>query len=328
MPTISIIVPVYNVSRYLSRCLSSLAFLLSDDNEMIIVNDGSTDDSLYIAEDFAKNYSNVSIVTQKNAGLSSARNTGMRYAHGEYLWFVDSDDYIDKNQFQSVYNEVFSYKYDVIVFGRIDDVGDKMEKRVFLYDKEYPSGIDYFKDTISHDVYRTNAWDKIFKRNLIDDNNVRFIEGRLYEDMLFCQYVFLRAKRVRMLNVYPYIYNLTNGGSITKQVRRRDLDVLWYIDLFKKEFLESSQGSAFGTKSLNMLLFNWVNSCLLKKYIPMMKNNAEAKEIVNMVFDNITFKSAVKYCAFHHVLVRQMVMAWMILVHPNIYCRIVSRILK
>ena len=328
MSTISIIVPVYNVSRYLSRCLTSLSFLLSDDNEMIIVNDGSTDDSLSIAEDFAKNYSNVSIVTQENGGLSAARNTGMRFAHGEYLWFVDSDDYIDKNQFQSVYKEVSSCKYDAIVFGRIDDLGDKMEKRVFLYDKEYLSGVDYFKDSISHDVYRTNAWDKIFRRTLLEDNNITFIEGRLYEDMLFCQYVFLRAKRVRLLNVYPYIYNLTNGGSITKQIRRRDLDVLWYIDLFKKEFLVSSQECAYDTKSLNMLLFNWVNSCLLKKYIPMIKENAEAKEIVTTVFDNITFKSAVKYCACHHVLIRQMVMAWIILIHPYIYCIIVSKMLK
>lgn len=325
MPNISIIVPVYNVSRYLKRCLDSLSFLLQKNNEMIIVNDGSTDGSLLIAEEFANINPGVSIVTQINAGLSAARNTGIQYAKGDYLWFVDSDDYIDENQFSPVWNALISQEYDVIVFGRMDDCLGKSKRNVALKDAEYSSGVDYFSLSISKDVYRTNAWDKIFRKSIIVDNNIDFIEGRLYEDMLFCQNVFSKAGKVKQCDAHPYIYNLSNVGSITKQVREKDLDVLWYIEILKKEFFDTTEIERFGEKSLNQLVFNWVNSCLLKKYIPMVGNNKEAKAIVDKVFENYVFMNSVRYCAFHRVLARQKAMAWMILFFPSIYCRLVSR---
>lgn len=325
MPNISIIVPVYNVSRYLKRCLDSLSFLLQKNNEMIIVNDGSTDGSLLIAEEFANINPGVSIVTQINAGLSAARNTGIQYAKGDYLWFVDSDDYIDENQFSPVWNALISQEYDVIVFGRMDDCLGKSKRNVALKDAEYTSGVDYFSLSISKDVYRTNAWDKIFRKSIIVDNNIDFIEGRLYEDMLFCQNVFSKAGKVKQCDAHPYIYNLSNVGSITKQVREKDLDVLWYIEILKKEFFDTTEIERFGEKSLNQLVFNWVNSCLLKKYIPMVGNNKEAKAIVDKVFENYVFMNSVRYCAFHRVLARQKAMAWMILFFPSIYCRLVSR---
>lgn len=328
MTKLSIIVPVYNVSRYLRRCIDSLSFLLSGNTEMIIVNDGSTDNSLVIAEEFAKSFSNVSVITQSNAGLSAARNTGLRHACGEYVWFVDSDDYICEDGFAAVYDDMASSKYDVIVFGRINDYGNKKQKDVALIDRAYSTGIDYFRSSINHDVYRTNAWDKIFRKDVILKNNIFFVEGKLYEDMLFCQHVFSKAGWVKQCAAYPYVYNLSNYGSITKQVRLKDLDVLWYVDRLKDDFMTNPREMLFGTKELNMLVFNWVNSCLLKKYIPMMKEDSSAKEIVDVVFRNSTFMNAIKYCASHRVLIRQNTMSWIILVHPYIYCRIVSKMLK
>lgn len=327
MYNISIIVPVYNVENYLQNCLNSLSFLLKEDNEMIIVNDGSTDNSLCIAESYAQLHENVKIVTQINSGLSAARNTGLRKANGNYVWFVDSDDYIDETEFFAVYKDVMSENYDVIVFGRVDNYGAMQNNNAVLENKEYNSGIEYFEDSMNNDVYRTNAWDKIFRKSILADNNICFVEGRLYEDMFFCQHVWSKAKKVKQCESYPYIYNLSNGGSITKQVRKKDLDVLWYIDEFGKEFLQNPSGIGFKERELNMLVFNWVNSCLLKKYIPMMKSNEDAKAIVDKVFVNRTFMTAVKYCSRHHVLLRQLFMSWIILMHPRLYCEIIYRIL-
>ena len=104
MTKISIIVPIYNVEKYLKRSLDSLVNQTLEDIEIILVDDGSTDNSHKIAEDYKENYSNVLLVTKENGGLSDARNFGLQYASGEYIAFIDSDDYVESQMFERMYN--------------------------------------------------------------------------------------------------------------------------------------------------------------------------------------------------------------------------------
>ena len=322
---LSIILPVYNVEPYLQRCLDSLADLLVYGKaELIIVNDGSTDNSLQIAEKFALLYDNISVVTQPNAGLSAARNKGFKYAKGDYVWFVDSDDFIDEQEFVEIWNYIDTKEYDVLVFGRIDEYVNKAKRNVTLMQSTYDTGISYFNDSLAHDAYRTNAWDKIFRKDFLDEHNIRFIEGRLYEDMLFCFEVFLYAKKVIQCNCYPYHYNLCNMGSITKRVREKDLDVLWYIEEADRLYNKIIVSDRFSRKAYNQMVFNWVNSCIIKKYASLYFKDTVARKICVGTFNDRFFRNSVIYCATHKVKARQWIMSLLILLSPKFYCRIVA----
>lgn len=325
---LSLIIPVYNVEQYLQRCLDSIRPLLTKEIEIIIIIDGSVDRSKEIADTFAKESPDIiKVIVQKNAGLSAARNAGLNVAHGEYIWFIDSDDYIDVNEFFKIRSNINSQKYDAIVFGRVDEYPSLSIKNTFLNDKEYSSGIDFFIDSLHKDVFRTNAWDKIFRRSILEKNRLRFIEGRLYEDMLFCLEFYLIAGRIKQCNVYPYHYILYNSNSITKQVRIKDLDVLWYIHKASEMVKDICNTNSKFECAFNQLIFNWVNSCLLKKYIPLSFKNKEAKEICNEVFHDPIFKRTIIYNISHRVLLRQYVMAWILFLSPRLYSYLINKLL-
>ena len=118
MAKVSIIIPVYNVESYLRRCLDSVVNQTLKDIEIILVNDGSTDGSLAICEEYAKNDDRIKIITRKNGGLSAARNTGLDNATSEYIGFIDSDDWVDTNFFENLYNTAIEKNCDV-AFGDI-----------------------------------------------------------------------------------------------------------------------------------------------------------------------------------------------------------------
>ena len=113
---ISIIIPVYNVEDYLSQCLDSVLSQDFDDFEVICVNDGSTDNSLIILEKYAKLDSRIKIISQINGGLGSARNTGLKHANGEYVMFIDSDDYISEGSLKKIYYNAVSNNSDIVIF--------------------------------------------------------------------------------------------------------------------------------------------------------------------------------------------------------------------
>ena len=119
MCKISIIVPVYNTEKYLEKCLNSLISQTLEDIEILCINDGSTDNSIKILEQYANRDSRIKIINKKNAGVSAARNTGISQAKGEYLGFVDSDDYVDLNFYEKLYNTAKEYNASIAVAGII-----------------------------------------------------------------------------------------------------------------------------------------------------------------------------------------------------------------
>ena len=116
MVKISVIIPVYNVEKYLKECLDSVINQTLKDIEIICVNDGSTDNSLNILENYAKKDNRIIVISQKNKGLSGARNTGLKYCSGEYVSFIDSDDYVSKDLFELTYNNAISNNSDLVIF--------------------------------------------------------------------------------------------------------------------------------------------------------------------------------------------------------------------
>lgn len=213
MIKISVIVPVYNVEKYIEKCLNSLVNQTLKDIEIIVVNDGSPDNSQKIIDKYEKKYSNVKSYIKKNGGISDARNYGLKYAHGEYISFVDSDDYVDLTMMEKLYNKAIQDSYDIVECNlHIVDDKDRLIKDVR---HTLPSDIlnDQQKKKYMINMY-TSVWNKIYKKSLFD-NEVRFKKGVWFEDVEFLYKLISFVGTIGFVNENLYYY-VQRKGSITK----------------------------------------------------------------------------------------------------------------
>lgn len=175
-PKISVIVPVYNVEDYLEKCLESLVNQSLQDIEIILVDDGSTDSSSDIIKKYAEKYSNIHAYHKKNGGLSDARNYGLRYAIGEYIAFLDSDDYVELNMYELLYKKAKLEDSDIVECNLYHDFLDEITP-------EYGRKI-YDKGEMIR-IGRSVVWNKIYKRTWLKETDVIFPRGLIYEDVEF-----------------------------------------------------------------------------------------------------------------------------------------------
>jgi len=184
---ISIIIPVYNVEDYLEECLNSILQQDYDNYEVILVNDGSTDNSLNIASEFDKKYSFVSLINQSNKGVGAARNMGIQYAKGEYLYFLDSDDFL-ANDFFTIVSKELLLEPDILLFGfnRVNNAGKYLNSQTPPNIKLTNINIDkskiarVFRSGVGHAV-----WDKLIRKELLIENKLLFDNKKRGEDITF-----------------------------------------------------------------------------------------------------------------------------------------------
>ena len=202
---LSIVIPVYNVEKYIVRCIKSLLCQNYDDYELIIVDDGSQDRSIEVLNKSIKD-ERVRIIAQKNGGLSSARNTGMKNAHGEYIWFFDSDDWAEENCLGEIAKNLNGC--DLLYFNKhfadVDNVSKVIEKSNITNSGEILSMLDYYCQAPFY----------IYKHDFLLKNKLRFMEGILHEDNLFTPITLFRAKEVRPYDK-PVYHQFKREGSIT-----------------------------------------------------------------------------------------------------------------
>lgn len=216
---ISVIVPVYNTQDYLKECIDSVLNQSLADFELICIDDGSTDGSLKILKDYEKKDGRIKVISQKNRGLGASRNVGLRMAQGEYVLFLDSDDYLRDDALENLYNMAVYHDLDLIFF-KIVNFNNRTGRQSHseYFDMKFLKGIvgdDVFnwtnvKDSI-FDISVT-ATSKLFKRDLISD--IEFPEGLLFEDNLFFTKVIFKAKRAYFYDDYFY-YRRIRPDSIT-----------------------------------------------------------------------------------------------------------------
>lgn len=199
MPKFSIIIPVYNVEQYIKKCLDSVINQTYKNYEVIVVNDGTKDNSM----DIVKNY-DVKIINQKNAGLSAARNTGVKHASGEYIVFLDSDDYIEKDLLDKL-NKSSKNKPDIIRY-QIQEVKDnevinKYEEIGF----DGLTGVEAFKKIAAYHFVE-NAWCYAIKKEYYDKEKYEFKKGTIHEDFGLIPLVIIKAKKVNSIPFIGYNY--------------------------------------------------------------------------------------------------------------------------
>lgn len=220
-PKVSVIIPVYNVENYIRDCVESVVNQTLDNIEIIIVNDGCTDHSINRIDDLIKS-NNLLIVNQENKGLSAARNIGLIHATGDYIAFLDSDDYIEPNFIEMLYVNAVENNLDIVVGGykKLFSNGDFLpEKRSQeLIDSEVMTGEEYLYKSVILNDYKMEVWDDLYKRSFLEENNLKFYEGIIHEDEDFTPKCILKAKRIKVIDCLGYVYR-QRKGSIMNQSR-------------------------------------------------------------------------------------------------------------
>ena len=221
---LSIIIPVYNVEQYLQKCLDSVLVDNAFTGQVICVNDGSTDGSLTILEEYTKQYPNVEIMSQPNAGLSAARNAGLKHATGDYVFFLDSDDWVLPGSIDKVLSQVDGE--DVIYFNAKKYYEDKQcyGRELNIPELKHMDGQSYFTAICDkpRDLPFVCVWGGLYKRSFLIENNLYNEPGIYHEDNYFTPQVLLAAKDVSSINEYVYAYRLRKG-SITAHVTEKHI---------------------------------------------------------------------------------------------------------
>ncbi len=222
----SVVVPIYNVKDYLNECLESLVRQTLSGKEIIMVNDGSTDGSDKIAAGYAEKYPDFRLISRSNGGLSAARNTGLEAACGEYVCFLDSDDYLADNALELLYSKATDEELDQIRFGAdafIDSDSDfeyssDINTDGYVYRGRYPdvcSGAEFYRLAIENADYYPCVYLFFIKRSIIEDNDLRFYEGILHEDELFNLQATSFCGRVAVLYEKLYFRRFRTGSIVT-----------------------------------------------------------------------------------------------------------------
>lgn len=242
-PIVSVIVPVYKVEKYIKKCVNSIVNQTHKDLEIILVDDGSPDKSGAICDRLAKKDSRIRVIHKENGGVSSARNAGIEAAKGEYICFVDSDDWLPENAIELLINKLREDNSDFCV-GEADCVAirynSKLEKLTNMCFNE-----ENFHKVVELDKLLRSPWAKIFKTDIIIDNNIRFILGISYsEDAIFVWNYLACCNRISSISATTYYYSLLNSDNASAKYYSEVADWLYlYIKALERVIEKSSTNS-------------------------------------------------------------------------------------
>lgn len=225
---VSVVIPVYNVEKYLSQCLESVCNQTYPYLEIIVVDDESPDNSGNIADDFAKKDNRIKVFYIKNRGAAGARNFALDNCTGDYIFFVDSDDYIDRVTIENMVKILTVNAADIVQCQYIDEYIDKSVKHNCIFTENIFNDENFIKDMIPHweDIL---IWNKLYKSNLFD--NVRFVEGRCIDDEFFTYKVIMNASKIVVIDDFYYHYRNRKSSAMgdKEKQNQRHIDQVDFV---------------------------------------------------------------------------------------------------
>lgn len=227
MQKISVVIPVYNVEKYLDKCLKSIINQTLEDIEIIVVNDGTEDDSEEIILKYQEIDKRVKYYKKENGGLSDARNYGLEKASGEYISFIDSDDYIEATMLEKMYDNAKQNKSDIVICGFKSIYESGVERTTKIYQKVT------FKDILEISF----AWNKIYKHDFLKTLNFKFPVGKHYEDMYCIPELVIKTSNISCISEAPYNYVIRDNSITTKRDNSKIFDLLEAC-IYNKELVE------------------------------------------------------------------------------------------
>ena len=280
MAFFSIITPIYNVERFLAKCLDSIIMQTFGDIEIILINDGSTDNSGDIARSYAKKDSRIHLIEQANQGQGHARNVGLKIASGEYIIFVDSDDFIELDMCEKLYRELEGGDIEVLVTPFF--ATKKNKRKASPYFTPYLpknsvfnalEGVESLLKTFKHGLFITTISHFVFKTSYLRQKQIFFPEKIFYEDVIFCTDAFLQASKITTREIYGYNYFMsptsTMRGKMTLEKKLLSTNSYYKITCLLrkraenathpsiKKFLELSARIAFTSTLHSLSKIGW-----------------------------------------------------------------------
>ncbi len=253
---ISIIIPVYNVEKYLRKCLDSIINQTYKKLEIILIDDGSTDNSGKICEEYAKKDDRIIVIHKENAGVSSARNRGIELANGKYIGFIDSDDWIEENMYETLYQNLLQFDVDISMCNY--SIIRNHKKTFHKHDLEDGILIDNkkeFFELLRLNYYKGFLWNKLFKSEIIKEMRMR---EPIYvcEDLLFIAEVATKCKNFYFDNQCLYNYLIRENSAITGKVNHKKVSVL---EAYKNIILIVKEYSKETMTKYEFDFFRWKN---------------------------------------------------------------------
>lgn len=285
MERISVVVPIYNVEKYLEKCLDSILEQTYKNLEIILVDDGSPDKCGEICEKYHQKDERIIVIHQENKGLSGARNTGLEKSTGKYICFIDSDDYINKNMIEILYNNLIETNSDISICGfkqvnendKIKRNNNLIEKNIKVLDKE-----KCLKELIYH-KYQLDivTWNKLYKKALF--NNIRFPEGKIYEDFATIPFLVDESNNICVTSEKLYYY-VQRKGSINNNLKfnPKIYDLIENINKMEN-LIEKKYKKIYEYVIPGILFFNIIAINQLIEYNECNKNSSYITSIIEKI---------------------------------------------
>ena len=279
MSKVSIIVPIYNVEKYLEKCLKSLVNQTLQEIQIVLVNDGSKDSSGKIAKKFQKRYPEKIIYLEKeNGGLSDARNFGIPYATGEYIAFLDSDDYVELSLYEEMYDMAKKEKSDMVECDFYWEYPEKSKKDI---------GVLYEGKKEMLEKVRVVAWNKLIKREILEKAKICFPKGYRYEDVEFTYKLIPYLEKVSFLKK-PYIHYMQREGSISNSQNERTKEIFEVLEHVIEFYKEKDLYNEYKTQ----LEYVYTRYLLCSSLLRMVKiqDKKLKKQLLNKTWTNLNTK--------------------------------------
>ncbi len=270
-PLISVIVPIYNVEKYLERAVSSLTTQTYDNLEIILVDDGSPDSCPALCDELAKLDNRIKVVHKENGGLSSARNAGINIAKGEYLSFIDGDDYVSSDMYELLYRAISENNADIAICGInwVNEDGTKYENVCPspIIDEVFDKATAFRKLVPANSFYYVTACNKLYKKELF--SNVLFPEGKINEDEYTVHHFFNNSNKIVSIKEELYFYVQRENSIMHKPFSVKKLDGVWaYLDRYKlyRKLGYKKEAKAVAMKACNLLILYIKKGNVIKRF--------------------------------------------------------------
>lgn len=290
MSELTFIVPIYNVEKYVFKCLESIQRQTYKDFKVLCVNDGSTDNSRNIILDFVNKDSRFKLLDKENGGLSDARNYGLKQVDTKYVSFIDGDDFIEECFVEKTINEMRNNDLDILVFGYNQYYLEKNIKEANPL--RIHKGVYSLKENKEILAYTPNAaWNKIYKTCLFKDNNIEYPFGYRHQDLGTTAKLFLKAKKIGYINDCLYNYLIDRPNNITTQIDKKLYHIIdmanEIIDYYKK----NNVFEKYKEELKYLVTRNFISS--LRKAVTL-KDKEFVYEFIDSIFENLKSFNGVK----------------------------------
>lgn len=287
---ISVIIPVYNVEEFLPTCLNSVINQSYKNLEIIIVNDQSPDKSQVIIDDYkSKDDRIVTIIHEKNKGLGGARNTGISVATGDYISFLDSDDWLELDTFRVLVKEIELNHSELIKFGYKEVFEDRELKSPMLSPKVFTSGWNEIKNAISHKRFTPLCWRCIYLREFIVSNRLSFPEKTLFEDFSFTFKAHLLTSKISSVPNHFYNYRQGREGSIMFKINERDIEVCDTLAIIS-DFMDNEAYEAISSSiEYKFLMYEWSAGTTIYRHLKTKGDKALKRKVILEIRNNPYF---------------------------------------